>query len=369
MAVLYQPVIWNRNKIVYDVVLIACVALYIYAFLRLAPDMVDHTGKIDGAIRQIRAWGSCAFLMLTLVLCIGPLARLDRRFLPLLYNRRHFGVLTAIVASIHASKVLGWYQAFSQNVPYEGFWFSNATFTQLYRLLESMSGFSFFIGFPIEALGIAAFAILVVMAVTSHDFWLSFLTPPVWKAIHMAVYPCYALVVMHVALGYVQSSKNPTFAIIVAVSFCLVIGLHLAAAWREARNERGYATKPASNGWIDIAGIDDIADNRAIIRTTPAGDKVAIFRYDGKVSALANACAHQNGPLGEGRIIDGCVTCPWHGFQYIPRNGRSPAPFTEKIPTFRLELRGDRILLDPTPLPPGTDVEPVTLPHGPTGKE
>ena len=46
----------------------------------------------------MRAFGSCAFLMLTLILCIGPLARLDARFLPLLYNRRHFGVLTALDA-------------------------------------------------------------------------------------------------------------------------------------------------------------------------------------------------------------------------------------------------------------------------------
>ena len=34
---------------------------------------------------------------LTIILSFGPLARLDRRFLPLLYNRRHFGVLTFFV--------------------------------------------------------------------------------------------------------------------------------------------------------------------------------------------------------------------------------------------------------------------------------
>jgi len=39
--------------------------------------------------------------MLTVILSIGPLARLDCRFLPLLYNRRHFGVLTFVIASLH----------------------------------------------------------------------------------------------------------------------------------------------------------------------------------------------------------------------------------------------------------------------------
>src|SRR2546428_6173232 len=42
----------------------------------------------------IRAAGSAAFLLLHVVLCIGPLCRLDSRFLPLLYNRRHLGVVT-----------------------------------------------------------------------------------------------------------------------------------------------------------------------------------------------------------------------------------------------------------------------------------
>ena len=58
---------------------------------------------------RIRAFGTCAFLMLTIILSIGPLARLDRRFLPLLYNRRHFGVLTFLVALLHASFMVDWF--------------------------------------------------------------------------------------------------------------------------------------------------------------------------------------------------------------------------------------------------------------------
>ena len=42
------------------------------------------------------------------------------------------------------------------------------------------------------------------MAATSHDFWLNFLTPPVWKGLHMALYGAYGLAVMHVALGIMQ---------------------------------------------------------------------------------------------------------------------------------------------------------------------
>ena len=88
---------------------------------------------------------------------------------------------------------------------------------------------------------------------------------------------------------------------------------------------------------------------------------MAIFKYDGKLSAVNNVCRHQGGPLGEGKVIDGCITCPWHGYQYLPGNGQSPPPFTEKVETYQLKLEGDQILLDPKPNEPGTPVEPIEI--------
>ncbi len=65
-----------------------------------------------------------------------------------------------------------------------------------------------------------------------------------------------------------------------------------------------------------------------------------MFRDGRQIGALTNLCAHQNGPLGEGRIIDGCVTCPWHGYQYRLEDGRAPPPFTEKLVTYRVRFEG-----------------------------
>jgi hypothetical protein len=48
-----------------------------------------------------RSWFP-AFLLLHIVLCIGPLCRLDPKFLPLLYNRRHLGVVTFLLGAIHS---------------------------------------------------------------------------------------------------------------------------------------------------------------------------------------------------------------------------------------------------------------------------
>ncbi len=358
MSVQQVPVIWNRNKILYDLVLLVLVGLYVWVYLRIAPGFQDVTRPIDGATLRMQAFGSCAFLMLTVILCIGPLCRLDRRFLPLLYNRRHFGVLTAGVATVHASYVLGWYFAFSPIDPYVALLASNTSYGQI-------------LGFPFEVFGIAALFLLLVLATTSHDFWLNFLTPPVWKTLHMSVYVAYLCVVLHVGLGYLQDVDNPTFPMIVAASVLAVVTLHVLAARREHAADRAAApvADDLSEGdtpWIVAGDLAETRDKRALVVVPPDGERIAVFRYDGKLSAITNVCAHQNGPLGEGRIMGGCVTCPWHGFQYDPATGRAPAPFTEKIATYALKLDGSRILVDPRPNPPGTFVEPVVIPDRPT---
>ena len=349
MSVKYVPVQWNRNKWLYDAVLVALVGAYLWIFLRVAPDFLDHARPTDGAIRNARAFGTCAFLMMTVILCIGPLARLDRRFLPLLYNRRHFGVITAAVAVSHAGFVLDWYFNFSPNSKFAAALFSNTSYGQ-------------FLGFPFEALGIFALLCLLILAVTSHDFWLSFLTPRVWKALHYLLYPAYAAMVGHVALGALQAQQNTMFTIVVVVSVTLVVVLHRMAAQKERRSGDPLA-EAADAGWETVCQAADIAEGRARIARLSNGARVAVFRHEGRLSAIANACAHQNGPLGEGRIVDGCVTCPWHGFQYRLADGCSPDPFTEKVPTYRLRLTGEgAVQVDPDANPPGTYVEPVPAP-------
>lgn len=345
MSAKFEPVIWQRSKIVYDLVLAVAVVFYITAFLTLAPYLQDPTRPVDGSILRMRAFGTCAFLMLTVILCIGPLARLDRRFMPLLYNRRHFGVMTCIVALTHLAYVLGWYYAFSPTPPWLALLTANTSFGQV-------------LGFPFELFGLFALLCLLILATTSHDFWLNFLTAPVWKRLHLLIYPAYAAVVAHVGLGYLQDVKNPGFPLVACGGALAVAVLHIAAA----RQPKGDIQE-AEDHWVEVCSVDEIADKRACIVRLGASERAAVFRYDGKLSALSNACAHQNGPLGEGRIVFGCVTCPWHGFQYRPQDGCSPPPFTEKVPTYKLKLDGRKILIDRRANPPGTFVEPVQIPE------
>lgn len=347
MSVKYVPVQWNLNKWLYDAALVVLVVVYVLAHKELAP-LLDGEGlPIDGAIRNAAAFGTCAFFMLTVILCIGPLARLSPSFLPLLYNRRHFGVLTCLVALSHVYFVLGWYFAFSPINRYEAVFSANTSVELL-------------VGFPFEWFGVFAILCLLILATTSHDFWLAFLGPRLWKGLHYLIYPAYAAVVAHMALGVLQDADEFLFSLVVIVCAALVIGLHLAAVAKERRS--GDPKAVPEGVWEEVCRVGDIPEGRARIARLSNGNRVAVFHHEGRLAALSNACAHQNGPLGEGRVRDGCATCPWHGFQYRLTDGCSPPPFTEKVPTYFLRIEGGRVLVNPEANPPGTPVDPVAIP-------
>ena len=169
----------------------------------------------------------------------------------------------------------------------------------------------------------------------------------------------YGLLVAHVTLGVLQAETSPLLTGALASGVALVVGLHLWAglAGRAADREVGASR---ATGWVDLCAVEEIEDSRARVACI-GGERLAVFRYDGKLSCVSSVCQHQNGPLGEGRVIDGLITCPWHGYQYCPDNGASPPPFTERIPTFAVRIVAGRVEVDPAPLPPGTRVEPARI--------
>ena len=346
MSLNYQAVGWNPQKKTYDKAIALGVVLYLAAFVGVGAALHPES-RAETLI--IRAFGTCAFLMLHVILVIGPLCRLDRRFLPLLYNRRHLGVSMFLVAFIHGGFSIVQFHLLGDLNPFVSLFVSNTRFDSIAQ-------------FPFQPLGFFALCILFLMAATSHDFWLANLSAPVWKALHMLVYVAYALLVMHVSLGILQSEQSPVWSYAVIVGAALVVGLHLASGMRERAVDEPLS-EPVDDRFVDVCSVDEIPEGRAL-NFCLSGERVAVFKYEGKLSALSSVCQHQNGPLGEGRILDGCVTCPWHGYQYNPDTGSSPAPFTEKVPTFVVRVEGERVLVDPIPLPAGTPVEPARFGEG-----
>jgi methionine sulfoxide reductase heme-binding subunit len=347
----YRLVSWNPFKRRYDLVA-GGLALVVLGLQTLPALWLTTTLTVETLL--IRALGATAFLLLSAILCIGPLARLTPKALPLLYNRRHLGVMMFVVALAHSVFAVVQFHSFG-------------TLDPLVSVLSGIDRSGSSSALPFQAFGLVALGVLFVMAATSHDFWLHNLTAPVWKAIHMTVYVAYALVLLHVLFGVVQGEATPVFLWIVGGVAATVFGLQMWAGRREAARDvdlgaRLKQTPRAQAGadFVDVCSVDEIPEGRAITRCL-SGERVAIFRYDGRISAVSNVCQHQNGPLGEGKIVRGCIVCPWHGYEYRPHDGTSPPPFSERIPTFDVRVDGRRVLVHPTPHPAGTAVTPAEI--------
>lgn len=341
----YKVVQWNRHKRVYDGVLVGCVALFIAAFFAVGKKVWGGANGISDEVLLLRSLAVCAMVLLHIVLCIGPAARMSTLFAPLLYNRRHLGVTMFFVALAHALLATLYYGGFGGRIP-------------LVAVLEAGT-FRSISGFAFEWLGLIALLILFVMAATSHDFWLANLDAKVWKRLHMAVYVAYAAIVLHVLLGAWQSERSEYGSAMIMAGVVLVAVLHTAAGLREWKAHRSMHVE---SEWIDAAGLAEIPRDRAKIVRVEGCEHIALFRHEAGFSAVSNVCAHQGGPLGEGKVVDGCITCPWHGYQYLPHNGQSPPPFTEKIATYEVRVRGDRVEVRAKALPPGTPVQPAQAP-------
>lgn len=343
MGVSYVAVQWNPQKKKYDLLIwsgiIGYLSLFIGSNILGNPEITEET-------LVIRSTGTLAILMLHIILLIGPLCRLNPKFLPLLYNRRHLGVSMFLIAMVHGIFSTIQNHALSNEAPLISIFVSNTDYTSLSN-------------FPFQTLGLIALSILLVMAATSHDFWLVNLSPRVWKSLHMMVYLAYLLLIFHVLLGIVQSDPAPVLIILLGIGLVTVIASHIAAALKESKADR-TTTSNLNSSYLSAGDHREIPDNGAII-VNSGEERIAIFKYDGKLSAISNVCRHQNGPLGEGRIIEGLITCPWHGFQYRPHDGCAPPPFTEKVSTYDLRLEDSQIKINPRPNPPGTAVPPLKI--------
>ena len=340
MSISYASVLWNRQKKIYNKVMFGLIGFYLLVFIVL---QIILFPEITAETVIIRATGTLAFLMLHVILCIGPLARLNDRFLPLLYNRRHLGVTMFVIALIHSIFNIIQFHSLGNADPLLSLFTANGHYDSL-------------VNFPFQVLGFFSIITLFLMASTSHDFWLKNLSPKTWKSLHILVYLAYAMLVMHVVLGAIQLENSMGWIGATGVGMATVIGFHLTAIFKN-KTEAGGLEK---EGFVEVCDVNEIEENRAKV-ILHNGENIAIFKYEGKLSAINNICRHQHGPLGEGKIVDGCITCPWHGYQYLAHNGQSPPPFTEKVETYDVRVENGKVYVNPKPYPEGTERPPCLI--------
>ncbi|KAA3611716.1 MAG: (2Fe-2S)-binding protein [Planctomycetota bacterium] len=315
----------------FDAWMAGLIVLYLGVFAGL---WVSSGGTPETAI--IRGFGSLAFLMLSFTLSIGPLSRFSPRFKRLIFNRRHLGVTTFFVGLIHA--------VFSLLIYFEGDLFgvftTNGAYGQAHR-------------FPFVPFGLLSLLILLAMATTSHDWWFAKLGVRFWKRLHMLVYLAYTSLALHVGFGVLQDQAwgwRIGFLAVVAAVF----SLHLLAAYRERKIDRTPSLR--EDGFRFACLKSEIPENQAKA-VTIGEERVAVIHYQGEIYALTNVCPHQNGPLGEGKVVNGYLECPWHGFQFSPDQGKGPPPYCDKVDRYEVRVDGDQVFVQPFPIEAQADEE------------
>ena len=104
-----------------------------------------------------------------------------------------------------------------------------------------------------------------------------------------------------------------------ALAVSATIGGHLAYRKGLGADSQADIEDTGPTDWTDV-GDADIPEGKPVLRDA-AGTPVLLVRTGSSITALADRCAHQAGPLHEGELKDGCVTCPWHGSTFRMEDG------------------------------------------------
>ena len=94
-------------------------------------------------------------------------------------------------------------------------------------------------------------------------------------------------------------------------------------------------TSPRAPAWVPVCSVDDIPMLGARRVAREKGLAVAVFRTPGdQVHALLDRCPHRGGPLSQGIVVAGAVTCPLHNWTIGLSDGNARAPDAGATPPF-----------------------------------
>ncbi len=94
-----------------------------------------------------------------------------------------------------------------------------------------------------------------------------------------------------------------------------------------------------------IAYLSDLPEGKITPVHLEKGEMIILIKRGQAVYALDAICPHMGGPLEEGSIEGGCITCPWHGWQFDIGTGESITSPGEDLKKYPLKIEGNKIYL------------------------
>lgn len=75
------------------------------------------------------------------------------------------------------------------------------------------------------------------------------------------------------------------------------------------------------------------------------GEMICVANENGQCTAMDNVCAHRGGPLGQGLVEGGKIVCPWHGWQFDLKSGKSEQSAALGVDVYELKIEGDDVMV------------------------
>jgi nitrite reductase/ring-hydroxylating ferredoxin subunit len=73
------------------------------------------------------------------------------------------------------------------------------------------------------------------------------------------------------------------------------------------------------------------------------GTAICVANVDGEYRAVSNTCPHAGGPLGEGRLSDNLLVCPYHGWSFDMTSGKCQTNESSSIEVFEVQIKADAV--------------------------
>ncbi|MCC5640224.1 NifU family protein [Nostoc sp. CHAB 5844] len=98
-----------------------------------------------------------------------------------------------------------------------------------------------------------------------------------------------------------------------------------------------------TTAWVRVATVEQIP-NLGIFATKVAGHSLILYRQGDRITCYCNACSHLASPLDTGKVENGIITCPAHGFQYQLETGQC---LTADVPlqSYPVQIKGDKVFV------------------------
>lgn len=97
---------------------------------------------------------------------------------------------------------------------------------------------------------------------------------------------------------------------------------------------------------VEVTELEKLPRDRGV-RVTIGDNRIAMFRIDDDVYAIADRCSHAEASLAEGEVWDTSVECPRHGSEFDLRTGEPGAlPATQPVPVYEVSVENGTVYIE-----------------------